>query len=105
MSDMKVQTTMQTAQKARLDTRLLKEQKELFEYAATLGGFSTLTDFVVYALQQQSNTIIEKYKYQNAFLASKKDQEIFFDAITNPQPPNEALRNAAKHYNQELNAK
>lgn len=96
---------MKTAERTRFDTRLPKEQKELFEYAATLGGFSTLTDFVIYALQQQANTIIEKHQHQNAFLTSKKDKEIFFEAITNPQPPNDTLRGAAQRYNQELVAK
>ncbi len=87
---------MRTVKRTRFDTRLPKEQKELFEYAATLGGFSTLTDFVIYALQQQANSIIEKHKYQDAFLTSKRDKEVFFDAITNPQPPNDALKVAAQ---------
>jgi len=69
--------------------RLSKEQKELVEYAANLGGFRTLTEFVLFSVQQQVSTIIEEY---NTILASGKDQEIFFDAITNPQKPNGKLK-------------
>ncbi len=38
---------MKTIEKARFDTRLPKEQKEYFEYAANLGGFRNLTEFIV----------------------------------------------------------
>ncbi|HXL55591.1 MAG TPA: DUF1778 domain-containing protein [Chitinophagaceae bacterium] len=86
---------MKTLEKSRFDTRLPKEQKELFEYAANLGGFRTLTEFVIFSVQQQASTIIEKY---NSILATKKDQEIFFHAITNPQEPNNRLKKAALRY-------
>ena len=71
---------MKTLEKSRFDTRLPKEQKELFEYAANLGGFRTLTEFVIFSVQQQASIIIEK---RNSILSSKKDQEIFFEAIVN----------------------
>ena len=66
--------------------RLAKKQKEYFEYAANLGGFKTLTDFVIFSGEQQANQIVEKH---NTILASKRDQEVFFDALMNPPPANE----------------
>lgn len=36
---------------ARFDTRLPKDQKEFFEYASSLGGYRTLTEFVIVSLQ------------------------------------------------------
>lgn len=94
---------MKTLEKSRFDTRLPKEQKDLFEYAASLGGFRTLTEFVIFSAQQQASTIIEKY---NSILATKKDQEIFFTAIINAQKPNKSLKNAALHFNNAIaNAK
>ena len=87
---------MKTLEKSRFDTRLLKEQKELFQYAANLGGFRTLTEFVIFSVQQEAGNIIEKY---NSILASRKDQEIFFNAITNPQKPNDRLKKAAMRFN------
>lgn len=86
---------MKTLEKARFDTRLPKEQKELFEYAASLGGFRTLTDFVVVALQDRAKLIIEEH---NTILASKRDQELFFKAVKNPKKPNQILKNAASRY-------
>ena len=83
--------------KTRFDTRLPKEQKEYFEYAANLGGFRNLTEFIVFSAQQQANKIIENH---NIILASKKDREIFFDAIMNPSKPNARLKKAALRYNQ-----
>lgn len=80
---------------ARFDTRLSKEQKVFFERAAQLGGYRNLTDFVVMAVQEKAKEIISECE---RVIASKKDSEIFFDAISNPIPPNEALTKAAKEY-------
>jgi uncharacterized protein (DUF1778 family) len=90
---------MKTLEKARFDTRLPKEQKELFEYAASLGGYRTLTDFVVSALQEKSRMIIEEH---DAILTSKGDQELFFKAIMNPAKPNQRLIDAALRFNNEI---
>lgn len=89
-------------EKARFDTRLPKEQKEYFEYAANLGGFRSLTEFIVFSAQQQASVIVES---RNIFLASKKDREIFFDAIMNPPKPNNALKKAASRYKEALQNK
>ncbi len=86
---------MHTAEKTRFDTRLSKEQKQYFEYAANLGGFKTLSEFVIYSTQQHANTIVEKY---STILASKKDQAVFFNAIAKPPKPNEKLKKAAAIY-------
>ncbi len=90
---------MKTLEKARFDTRLPREQKELFEYAASLGGFRTLTDFVVSALQEKSRMIIEKH---DTILSSKEDQKLFFKAIMNPGKPNQQLVDAVSRFNNEL---
>ena len=86
---------METLGKSRLDTRLSKEQKEYFEYAARLGGFKSLTAFVMFSMQQQANSIVEKHQ---TILASKRDRDVFFHAILNPPKPNAALRKAAMRY-------
>ncbi len=86
---------MKTAEKSRFDTRLTKEQKALFEYAAHLGGFRTLTDFVLNSVQEKARKIVEEHE---TILASKRDQQLFFQAIMIPQKPNEKLRKAALKY-------
>ena len=87
---------------ARFDTRMPLEQKEFFEYAASLGGFRTLTEFVMYSIKLEADKIVEKH---NSILASRKDQEIFFNAIINPQQPNSKLKKAAKRYNESAGKK
>ncbi len=91
---------MNAMDKARFDTRLPKEQKDFFEYAASLGGFRTLTDFVISSVQEKAKKIVEEH---DSILASKRDQEIFFNAITGTQNPNESLKSAARKYNDSIN--
>ena len=38
----------------RFGTKLSREQKDLFQYAANLGGYSTLTEFVIFSAQAKS---------------------------------------------------
>jgi len=88
---------MERIKKARFDTRLSIEQKELFEYAASVGGFRNLSEFVIHSAQEKAKKIVENH---NQILASKHDQEIFFDAIMNPPKPNDRLQKAATRYKQ-----
>lgn len=82
-------------EKARFDTRLPKDQKAFFERAARLGGFRSLTDFVVLTVQKRAKEIIFE---RERVIASLKDSEIFFDAITNPGKPNQKLTEAANEF-------
>jgi uncharacterized protein (DUF1778 family) len=81
--------------KARFDAKIPIEQKELFEYAASLGGFRTLTDFIINSVQEKANAII--YEHKN-IIASERDREIFFDAIMSPAGPNQKLQDTAQLY-------
>ncbi len=90
---------MGTGVKSRFDTRLPKQQKELFEHAALLGGFRNLTEFVISSAQEQAIKIIDRH---NSILASQKDKEIFFNAIMNPPKPSEKLERAASRFKEAL---
>ncbi len=92
------QTTkfMHNTQQARFDTRLSKEQKLFFERAATIGGYRSLTDFVILTVQEKAKEIIKK---NEAILASEKDSEIFFDAIMQTPKPASDLIDAVSVYN------
>ena len=81
---------------ARFDARLSKEQKQFFEKAAFLGGFRSLTDFVVLTVQEKAKEIIQE---KEQIIASEKDSQLFFDAITNPKMPSKTLQNALEDYN------
>lgn len=80
---------------ARFDTRLSKEQKDFFEKAAQIGGYRNLTDFVIITVQEKAKEIIAE---KERIIASEKDSKLFFDAISNPKSPNEALTKAANEF-------
>lgn len=81
---------------ARFDARLPKEQKQLFEKAASLGGYRSLTDFVILTVQEKAIEIIQE---KEQVIASERDSQIFFDAITKPKKPSKTLKNALEDYN------
>jgi uncharacterized protein (DUF1778 family) len=92
---------MKTAEKARFDAKIPKEQKEFFEYAANLGGYRTLTEFVLFSVQERANKIVEEH---NKIIASKRDQDIFFNEIIKPSGPNDTLKKTAIRYNELINS-
>jgi uncharacterized protein (DUF1778 family) len=88
--------TMESLSTDRINARVPREQKQLFEHAAQVGGFRNLTDFILDAAQEKADSIIREYQ---TVLASERDQQIFFQEITNPSEANENLRKAAARYN------
>ena len=80
---------------ARFDARISKEQKDFFEYAASLGGFRTLTEFILFSVHERAKQIVKEH---DSILASKRDKEIFFKALLSSSKPNPRLRKAAKRY-------
>jgi len=84
---------------ARFDTRLPKEQKNYFEKAAQIGGFRNLTAFILSAASEKAKDIItEKEK----IIASRRDSEIFFNAILRQTKPNYKLQKAINEYKQAI---
>ncbi|SIS70933.1 Uncharacterized conserved protein, DUF1778 family [Zobellia uliginosa] len=94
-----MKTKATNEEKARFDTRLPKKQKAFFERAASLGGFRSLTDFVISATQEKAKLIVSDWE---KVIESEKDSEVFFDAIVNAGKPNDSLIEAAKHYNESV---
>lgn len=85
--------------KARFDTRLTVEQKTFFEKAARVGGYRSLTDFVIMTVQEKAREIISE---KEKIIASEKDSKIFFDAIFNSLKPSSNLKKAASEYKELL---
>lgn len=82
----------------RLEARVTKEQKELFQRAADIQG-RTLTDFVVSSVLDIAKKVI--MEHENMIL-TKQDQEVFVAALLNPPEPSTKLRNAAQRYQQKM---
>lgn len=86
-------TTAQLRQE-RLEARITKSQKRLFEKAAALKGTS-VSQFVIASAQEAAVRTLEK---QQILELGRRDQEVFVHALLNPPSPNERLRAAvARH--------
>ena len=66
---------MKTKAMTRFETRLSQEQKEYLEYASRLGGYKTLSEFIMSSAKNQADQIVARHQQ---ILASAKDREIFF---------------------------
>src|ERR1700734_3353505 len=78
----------------RLEARVTSEQKSLIERAAALQG-RTVTDFVLTSVQDAARRAIEEH---NQFALSVRDSEAFVDALLNPKPINDRLRDTVRRY-------
>lgn len=78
----------------RLETRVTAEQKTLIERAAALQG-RTVTDFVLTSVQDAARRAIEEH---SQLTLSVRDSEAFVDALLNPRPVNDRLRDTVRRY-------
>jgi uncharacterized protein (DUF1778 family) len=78
----------------RLETRVTAEQKKLIERAAALQG-RTVTDFVLTSVQDAARRAIEEH---SQLALSLRDSEAFVDALLNPKPINDRLRETVRRY-------
>lgn len=78
----------------RLEARVSRDQKALFQRAAELQG-RTLTDFVVSTLQDAAVRTIEEMQI---IRLSAEDSRAFAEALLHPRTPNEKLHAAARRY-------
>jgi uncharacterized protein (DUF1778 family) len=78
----------------RLEARVTAEQKKLIERAAALQG-RTVTDFVLTSVQDAARRAIEEH---NQLALSVRDSEAFVDALLNPKPVNDRLRETVRRY-------
>ena len=87
---------------ARFELRLSEEDKLFFEKASRIGGYKTLSSFVITALRRYATQIL---KEKEQILKSQEEKELFFDAIFSDNEPNEKLKKATKKYMETLSAK
>ena len=86
--------TTATGKRERLEARITREQKELFQRAADLSG-KTLTAFVVESVQAAAEATIRE---RDVIRLSPRDSRLFVEALMNPRGPNEKLREAFERH-------
>ena len=84
----------------RLEARLSTEQKALIEHAAALQG-RTVTDFVLASVQEAAHRTIEDHGRLDLSL---QDRRAFVEALLNPQPVNDRLRDTILRYREATGA-
>ncbi|MEJ0051280.1 MAG: DUF1778 domain-containing protein [Methylovirgula sp.] len=78
----------------RLETRVTADQKSLIEHAAALQG-RTVTDFVLTSVQEAARRAIDEHQRVNL---SVRDSRAFVEALIDPQPVNDRLRDTVRRY-------
>lgn len=82
------------ARAQRLEARVTAEQKTLVERAAALQG-RTVTDFVLTSVQDAARRAIEEHQQLEL---SVRDSEAFVEALLNPKPVNDRLRETVRRF-------
>lgn len=82
----------------RFEGRITKTQKKLFTKAASIEGFSTMSEYMIHSTLKKAQQVIQ----ESAFISlSERDRIAFFKAMVNPPKPNDYLSKAMKGYLQE----
>jgi uncharacterized protein (DUF1778 family) len=89
-------STRGRARAERLEARVTADQKSLIEHAAALQG-RTVTDFVLTSVQEAARRAIEEHQRLDLTM---RDSQAFVDALVNPQPVNDRLRETVRRYRQ-----
>jgi len=76
------------------------EQKALIERAAALQG-RTVTDFLLTSVQDAARRAIEEHRQIEL---SVRDSEAFVEAMLNPEPVNDRLRDTIRRYREATGA-
>ncbi len=75
-----------------LELQFSSDETLSIKRAAAIGGYRSLTDFVIRSAVKQAEEIIQS---QESILSSKHDAELFFNTVFNAPAPNEKLKTAA----------
>jgi uncharacterized protein (DUF1778 family) len=94
MSRQAASTKLTKARNERLEARISRDQKALFQRAAELQG-RTLTDFVITSVNDAAVRVIEEAR---AIRLNARDSRAFAEALLNPREPNARLKAAAQQY-------
>ncbi|GEO83026.1 hypothetical protein ROR02_31570 [Pararhodospirillum oryzae] len=78
----------------RLETPVSVDQKRLIEHAAALQG-RTVPDFVLTSVQDAARRVVEEHQSLDL---SVRDGQAFVQALVEPRPVNERLRDTVRRY-------
>ena len=94
MAERAVSASRERVRSERLETRITADQKRLVERAAAIQGRS-VTDFVLASVQAAAEKAIDDHQ---RITLSIRDAEAFVEALVNPKPVNDRLRETIERY-------
>src|SRR5215470_17173071 len=100
MANAASKSTAKRIRAQRLEARVTAEQKTLIERAAALQG-RTVTDFVLTSVQDAARRAIEEHRQLQL---SVRDSQAFVEALLNPKPVNDRLRETIRRYREATGA-
>jgi uncharacterized protein (DUF1778 family) len=74
---------------ARIDLRLSHDQKQFLERAAHLGGYRSLSEFIISAAEETANSILDE---KNQIELGKADAAVFCSTLLTNVEPNEDIQ-------------
>ncbi|MBC8165068.1 MAG: DUF1778 domain-containing protein [Bryobacteraceae bacterium] len=83
-----------TSKDERVEARVTSETKALFTRAASIQGRS-VTDFMVQSTVEAAQRVIREHDYLDF---SQRDRMAFVEAVLNPLPPSDRLKQAAQRH-------
>jgi uncharacterized protein (DUF1778 family) len=86
---------------ARLEARITHEQKELIERAASYEGRS-VSDFIVAMVQEAAIAVIQEHEL---LPLNKSHSRAFVETLLKAPEPNNALRQAAEQYRDDVTSR
>jgi uncharacterized protein (DUF1778 family) len=89
-----VATKTQFARDARLEARVPRETKALWERAAAIQG-KKMTEFVVSSAVEAAHRVLHENELADL---TRRDKIAFIEALLNPPTPNAKLRKAAARH-------
>lgn len=78
---------------SRFEARIDSEQKLYFEKAASMAGYSTLTQFALDAIRDKADKVFEQ---QQKLVTTRRDAIKLQELLVNPPKPNERMKGALK---------
>lgn len=91
-----VATKKKLIRDVRLEARVSRETRALWERAAAIQG-KKMTEFVVNSAVEAARRVLRESELADL---TRRDKIAFVEALLNPQAPNTRLRNAAARYAQ-----
>ena len=87
-----------TSKDERIEARVTSETKAVFARAAALQGRS-VTDFMVQSTLEAAQRVIREHEYLDL---TQRDRMAFAEAVLNPPPPSNRLKQAARRHRHRL---